>query len=197
MRILMKVKQKCPLLTYRRPFVGHSNSSINYVMDSGYFCPLFIILEVLNIKELQINEEIREREVRLIDVDGTQLGVVPLRKAMDIAMERKLDLVNIAPTAKPPVCKVLDYGKYKYELAKKEKEARKKSKRATEFLRDGDKVKVSVRFRGRELGHTDLGRVVLDQFVEMVSDYSTVEKKPVMEGRSMVMFLAPKVVKED
>ncbi len=139
---------------------------------------------------------------------------------MDIAAERKLDLVNVAPTAKPPVCKILDYGKYKYELAKKEKEARRnqkiitvkeirmtpnidthdlevKSKRAVEFLKDGDKVKVSVRFRGRELGHTELGRVVLDQFFEMVSDYSNVEKRPVMEGRSMVMFLSPKAVKED
>ncbi len=166
------------------------------------------------IKELQINEEIREREVRLIDADGSQLGVMPTRRALDIAMERKLDLVNVAPTAKPPVCKILDYGKYKYELAKKEKEARKnqktitvkevrmtpnidthdlevKARRATEFLRNGDKVKVSVRFRGRQLGHTDLGREVLDEFVEMVSDYSVVEKKPVMEGRSMVMFLAP------
>ena len=139
--------------------------------------------------------------------------MVPFRKAMDIAAERKLDLVNVAPTAKPPVCKILDYGKYKYELAKKEKEARRnqkiitvkeirmtpnidthdlevKSKRAVEFLKDGDKVKVSVRFRGRELGHTELGRVVLDQFFEMVSDYSNVEKRPVMEGRSMVMFLS-------
>lgn len=146
--------------------------------------------------------------------------MVPFRKAMDIAAERKLDLVNVAPTAKPPVCKILDYGKYKYELAKKEKEARRnqkiitvkeirmtpnidthdlevKSKRAVEFLKDGDKVKVSVRFRGRELGHTELGRVVLDQFFEMVSDYSNVEKRPVMEGRSMVMFLSPKAVKED
>mgnify|MGYP002724190032 CR=1 FL=1 len=181
--------------------------------------PAIFYEEVLAIKELQINGEIREREVRLIDADGTQLGVMPTRKAMDIATERKLDLVNVAPTAKPPVCKILDYGKYKYELAKKEKEARKnqktitvkevrmtpnidthdlevKVKRAIDFLENGDKVKVSVRFRGRELGHTELGREVLDQFVEMVSEYSTVEKKPAMEGRSMVMFLAPKATKE-
>lgn len=176
--------------------------------------------EVPAIKELQINDEIREREVRLIDADGTQLGVMPTRRALEIAGERKLDLVNVAPTAKPPVCKILDYGKYKYELAKKEKEARRnqktitvkevrmtpnidthdldvKARRASEFLRNGDKVKVSVRFRGRELGHTELGREVLEEFVEMVSEYSTVEKKPVMEGRSMVMFLAPKAIKED
>ncbi|MDG2769742.1 translation initiation factor IF-3, partial [Vibrio parahaemolyticus] len=125
------------------------------------------------IKELQINEEIREKEVRLIDVDGTQLGIVPIKKALEIANERRLDLVNVAPTANPPVCRILDYGKYKYELTKKEKEARKnqkiinvkeirltpnieehdlqvKANRAIEFLKDGDKVKVTVRFKGRE-----------------------------------------------
>lgn len=182
--------------------------------------PAIFNSEVRAIKELQINSEIREREVRLIDVDGTQLGVVPTRKALDIAAERKLDLVNVAPTAKPVVCKILDYGKYKYELAKKEKEARKnqrtinvkeirmtpnidthdldvKARRAMEFLKDGDKVKVSVRFRGRELGHTELGREVLDQFTEMVSEVSSVEKKPVLEGRHMVMFLSPTTNKED
>lgn len=172
------------------------------------------------IKELQINHEIREREVRLIDADGSQMGVVPTRKALDIAAERKLDLVNVAPTAKPPVCKILDYGKYKYELAKKEKEARKnqktitvkeirmtpnidthdlntKAKRATEFLRNGDKVKVSVRFRGRELGHTEIGKDVLNLFTETVGNDAVVEKKPMMEGRSMVMFLAPNQNKEE
>jgi translation initiation factor IF-3 len=172
------------------------------------------------IKELQINDQIREREVRLIDADGQQLGVMPTRRAIDIAMEKKLDLVNVAPNAKPPVCKILDYGKYKYELAKKEKEARKnqrtitvkevrmspnidthdlevKARNAREFLKNGDKVKVSVRFRGRELGHTEVVREVLDYFVEMVSEYSTIEKRPAMEGRSMVMFLGPKSSKED
>ena len=159
------------------------------------------------IKELQINDQIREREVRLIDADGQQLGVMPTRRAIDIAMEKKLDLVNVAPNAKPPVCKILDYGKYKYELAKKEKEARKnqrtitvkevgrspnidthdlevKARNAREFLKNGDKVKVSVRFRGRELGHTELGREVLDDFVEMVSEYSTIEKRQI--GRAHV-----------
>ena len=136
------------------------------------------------IKELQINDQIREREVRLIDADGQQLGVMPTRRAIDIAMEKKLDLVNVAPNAKPPVCKILDYGKYKYELAKKEKEARKnqrtitvkevrmspnidtqdlevKARNAREFLKNGDKVKGSVRLGGGELGHTGLGREVL------------------------------------
>ena len=134
---------------------------------------------------------------------------------MEIANDRKLDLVNVAPTAKPPVCKILDYGKYKYEIAKKEKEAKKnqkvinikeirlspnieihdlttKSNRAAEFLRDGDKVKVSVRFRGREMGHTEMGREVLDDFVKLVGDVGTIEKAAKLEGRNMIMFLAPK-----
>ncbi len=167
------------------------------------------------IKELQINEEIRDKEVRLIDADGSQLGVVPTRKAMEIANERKLDLVNVAPNAKPPVCKILDYGKYKYELAKKEKEAKKnqkvisikeirmtpniethdmttKANRAIEFLKDGDKVKVSVRFRGREMGHTEMGRVVLDDFVKIIGDAGIIEEAAKLEGRNMVMFLTPK-----
>ena len=145
---------------------------------------LNIIRRCCIIKELQINEEIRDKEVRLIDVDGTQLGIVATRKAIEIAEERKLDLVKVAPTANPPVCRVMDYGKYKYELAKKEKEARKnqkvinikeirltpnieahdlnvKARTATRFLESGDKVKVSVRFRGREMGHTEIGREVL------------------------------------
>ena len=174
-----------------------------------------IIRRCCTIKELQINEEIREKEVRLIDVDGSQLGVVPIKWAMEIANDRKLDLVNVAPTAKPPVCKILDYGKYKYEIAKKEKEAKKnqkvinikeirlspnieihdlttKSNRAAEFLRDGDKVKVSVRFRGREMGHTEMGREVLDDFVKLVGDVGTIEKAAKLEGRNMIMFLAPK-----
>ena len=167
------------------------------------------------IKELQINEEIREKEVRLIDVDGSQMGVVPIKRAMEVANERRLDLVNVAPTAKPPVCRVMDYGKYKYEIAKKEKEARKnqkiinvkeirltpkieshdlnvKANRAIEFLQDGDKVKVSVRFRGREMGHTQLGRVVLDDFFELISEFGKIEKPAKLEGRNMVMFVMPK-----
>ncbi len=134
---------------------------------------------------------------------------------MDTSEERKLDLVMIAPTAKPPVCKIMDYGKYKYELAKKEKEARKnqkiinvkeirltpnieihdlqvKAKRANEFLKDGDKVKVSVRFRGREMGHTEIGRVVLNDFVKLISEVGTIEKAAKLEGRNMVMHLTPK-----
>ncbi len=187
---------------------------------AGVLCPFFFIYEFkirrcCTIKELQINEEIRDKEVRLIDVDGSQLGVVPTRKAMEIANERKLDLVNVAPNAKPPVCKILDYGKYKYEIAKKEKEAKKnqkvinvkeirltpniethdlttKANRAIEFLGDGDKVKVSVRFRGREMGHTEMGKVVIDDFLKIVGDAGIVEKQAKLEGRNMIMFLAPK-----
>ena len=166
-------------------------------------------------KELQINEEIREREVRLIDVDGEQVGVISTQKALDMAFSHKLDLVKVAPNAKPPVCRIMDYGKYKYELAKKEKEARKnqktmnlkevrmspsieehdlnvKAKQAITFLNAGDKVKVSVRFRGRELGHTEMGRTVLNNFIEIIGENGKVDKRPKMEGRNMVMFLVPK-----
>lgn len=169
------------------------------------------------IKELQINEEIRDREVRLIAADGEQIGVVSIRDAQQRAEDSNLDLVKISPNAKPPVCKIMDYGKYKYEQAKKEKEARKKQKvinlkeirltpvieendlkvkanRAIDFLKDEDKVKVSVRFRGREMGHTEAGRVVLERFAELTSEYGVIEKKPRLEGRNMIMFLNPKSV---
>lgn len=181
----------------------------------AYLCPfLFCLWRCLVIKELQINEEIREREVRLIDHEGEQLGIVPIEKAQQIAEEAKLDLVNMAPTAKPPVCRVMDYGKHRYDMLKKEKDAKKKQKtisvkelrltpnieshdlntkanKAKEFLQGGNRVKVSVRFRGREMGHTDIGRKVLDEFTELISEYGEVDKKPKMEGRSMTMFLAP------
>ena len=143
------------------------------------------------------------------------MGVVSFKRAMEVATERNLDLVNVAPTAKPPVCKILDYGKYKYELAKKEKEARKnqktinikeirltpnievhdlnvKANRAIDFLKDGDKVKVAVRFRGREMGHTEMGREVLDDFFELISEVGKIEKAARLEGRNMVMFVMPK-----
>ena len=151
----------------------------------------------------------------MIDADGSQLGIVPIKKALSIAEERKLDLVNVAPNANPPVCKIMDYGKYKYELTKKEKEAKKKqkvinvkeirltpnieihdlqvkAKRANEFLGNGDKVKVSVRFRGREMGHTEIGKDVLNDFANLTKDYGIIEKPAKLEGRNMIMFLAPK-----
>ncbi|MEJ8751096.1 translation initiation factor IF-3 [Lagierella sp. ICN-221743] len=166
------------------------------------------------IKELQINEGIRAKEVRLIGADGEQIGVVSINEALDAAREADLDLVNIAPNAKPPVCKVIDYGKYRYEAIKREKEAKKKQKvinvkelrlspnidthdlevkanQANNFLKKGDRVKVTVRFRGRELGHTSIGKDVLNDFAELTSENGIIDKKPTMEGRSMVMFLAP------
>nr|WP_276572124.1 translation initiation factor IF-3 [Crassaminicella indica] len=167
------------------------------------------------IKELEINEEIRDREVRLIDMDGTQLGVISGKKALEIAMQKRLDLVKIAPQAKPPVCKIMDYGKYKFEQSKKEKEAKKKQKvinvkevrlslnieqhdlgvkanNAIKFLSKGDKVKVTLRFKGREMGYSKLGYDVMDKFAQLISEVGTVEKKPNLEGRNMTMFLAPK-----
>ena len=164
--------------------------------------------------EHQINEEIRDNEVRLISNDGEQLGIVAIQKAQDIAVEKGMDLVKIAPQAKPPVCKIMDYGKFRFEQAKREKEARKnqrvveikeirltpnidigdlntKVKNACRFLKDGDKVKVSVRFRGREVTHSSLGQDLLHRFAELCSECSTVEKQPKLEGRQMLMFLAP------
>lgn len=187
----------------------------NYDEFAGIFlgARFFNLRRCLEIKELQINEEIREKEVRLVDDEGNQLGVVSKNQAIELATAKKLDLVNVAPNAKPPVCRIMDYGKYRYEQEKKEKEARKKQKvinvkelrfspniedhdlntkanRAIDFLKNGDRVKVSVRFRGREMGHTDLGREVLDKFYDLISEYGVVDKKPKMEGRSLVMFLS-------
>jgi len=156
--------------------------------------------------EHQINEEIRDKEVRLISNDGEQLGIVAIQKAQEIAVEKGMDLVKIAPQAKPPVCKIMDYGKFRFEQAKREKEARKnqrvveikeirltpnidigdlntKVKNACRFLKDGDKVKVSVRFRGREVTHSSLGQDLLHRFAELCSECSTVEKQPKLEGR--------------
>lgn len=163
----------------------------------------------------QTNEEIRDKEVRLIDADGSQLGVMPVANAMRVAFNRGLDLVKIAPQAVPPVCKVMDYGKFRFEQAKREKEARKnqhvvdvkevqlsvgigihdynvKLTRAKRFIEDGDKVKVSVRFRGREMAHTSLGQELLLKFAADCAETAVVEKAPKLEGRQMLLFLAPK-----
>ena len=170
---------------------------------------------MLTITELMINEQIRDKEIRLIDENGEQLGIVSSREAQKIADERKLDLVKIAPTAKPPVCRIMDYGKYKFDQAKKEKEARKKQKtvdvkelrlspsidthdvqvkvkKANEFLKDGDKVKISIRFRGREIGHSKVGMQIMEDFAKATEEFGTVDKQPKMEGKSLVMVLAPK-----
>ncbi len=162
-----------------------------------------------------INEQIRDREIRVIGEDGEQLGVMSARDAMKLAQEADLDLVKIAPAAKPPVCKIIDYGKYRYEMARKEKEARKKQKvidvkevrlspnieendlntkasAARKFIVKGDKVKVTLRFRGREMAHMQTSKHILDDFAEKLSDVAAIEKEPKLEGRSMIMFLAKK-----
>ena len=162
-----------------------------------------------------INEQIRDKEVRLIGSDGEQLGIMSAKEAMFKAQEAGLDLVKIAPQAKPPVCKIIDYGKYRYELARKEKEAKKKQKTvevkevrlspnidvndlntkcnsARKFIEKGNKVKVSLRFRGREMAHIDSTKHILEDFAEKLSDIAVIEKAPKMEGRSMMMFLTEK-----
>jgi translation initiation factor IF-3 len=169
----------------------------------------------LSSKELRINEQIRVGEVRLIDEEGKQLGVVPIAEALNLAREAGTDLVEIAPQAVPPVCKVLDYGKYRFELEKKGRESKKKqklikmkeirmqpkieehdlqfkSKHCREFLDEGNKVKVTIRFRGRELAHTERGKVVLEKFLALLEDAFILEKEPAMEGRFMSMVIGPK-----
>lgn len=166
-------------------------------------------------KDFRINEEIRAREVRVVDGDGTQMGVMPVRDALRLAEEKQLDLVEISPAAKPPVCRIMDYGKYRYEQSKREKEAKKKqkiisvkevklrpniedhdfevkAKNAVRFLKDGDKVKATIIFRGREIVHTQLGQQLLKRLAEYVKDFSTVERQPKLEGKNMIMILAPK-----
>ncbi len=168
-----------------------------------------------NNNELQINEEIRDKEIRVIDVDGAQLGIMSAKDAQKIAFEKNLDLVKIAPQATPPVCKIMDYGKYCFEQTKREKEARKNQKvvdikeirmfstidthdfntkvnQAVKFLKSGDKLKVSVRFRKRAIAHPQLGEELLQRFKEACSEAGVVEKPIKMEGRSLVMFVSPK-----
>ena len=162
-----------------------------------------------------INEQIRDREIRLIGEDGQQLGIMSSREAMKIAREAELDLVKIAPQAKPPVCKIIDYGKYRYELARKEKEAKKKQKTievkevrlspnidsndlntkiasARKFIEKGNKVRVTLRFRGREMAHVQSSRHILDEFAKALEDIALVDKPAKMVGRSMAMFLTEK-----
>ena len=169
-------------------------------------------------KEQQINEEIRDKEIRVISDDGEQLGIMSASQALKIAESKNLDLVKIAPTAKPPVCKIMDYGKYRFEKAKKEKEARKNQKiveikeirlslnidthdfetkinHARKFIAAGNKVKVSIRFRGREMAHPELGLTTMKRCAEALEDCATVEKPATLEGRQMLMFMAPKSAK--
>lgn len=181
---------------------------------------LFYSLEVLTIstKDIPINEQITFKEVRVIDSDGSQLGILPIKDALNAAYEKDLDLVNVSPNANPPVCKIMDYGKYRFEIAKREKEARKNQKvietkeirlglgidkhdfetkgnHAIQFLKAGNKLKVSIRFRGRELGHPEIGLEIMSRFAEYCQEYAVVEKPAKMESRNMLMFLAPKTNK--
>ena len=167
------------------------------------------------ISDLFINEQIRDKEVRVIGEDGEQLGIMSAKEALQLAEEAGVDLVKIAPTAKPPVCKIVDYGKFKYEQTRKEKEAKKKQKvieikeirlspnidtndlntkvnAARKFITKGDRVKVTLRFRGREMTHMNNSKHILDDFAEALADIAVVEKAPKVEGRSMTMFLAEK-----
>ncbi len=189
-------------------------------LERNFSFELFIIFwRCLGIsKENQINEEIRDKEVRVISADGEQVGVMSAKEALSLAEKSNLDLVKIAPNAVPPVCKIMDYGKFKFEQAKREKEAKKKQKvmdikevrlslnidtgdfntkvnHALRFLKDGDKVKVSIRFRGREMAHTDNGIVIMQRFADACSETGSVEKPAKLEGRSMLMFLVPKASK--
>ena len=190
------------------------------LLDVGIFCSrLCYYLRrcfTIAIKELAINTDIKFKEVRVIDSDGSQLGIISIDKALDSAYAKDLDLVCMSPNSDPPVCKIMDYGKYKFEQMKREKEAKKNQKvieikeiriiglgidthdfetkgnHAIRFLKDGNKVKVSIRFRGRELGHAESGLALMDNFAKYCEEYCTVEKAAKMEGRNMLMFLAPK-----
>lgn len=176
---------------------------------------LSILWRCTTISDLMINEQIRDKEVRLIGENGDQLGVMSAREALKLAEEAELDLVKIAPTAKPPVCKIIDYGKYRYELARKEKEAKKKQKtvevkevrlspnidtndlntkvnNAKKFIQKGNKVKVTLRFRGREMAHMQTSKHILDDFAEMLKDVAAIEKPAKLEGRSISMVLTEK-----
>lgn len=174
-------------------------------------------METISKQKYLINEEIRDREVRVMDSEGEALGIMPTKSALEMAVTKQMDLVLIAPQALPPVCKIMDFGKFLYETQKKEKEAKKKqkvvlikeirisptieehdlivkAKNAEKFLKDGDKVKVTVRFRGREADYAHFGNVLLKQFAERLSEVSIIEKSAKLEGKNMFMFLTPKKV---
>ncbi len=173
------------------------------------------VLNISKQQEQQINEEIRDKEVRVISADGEQLGIMSAEEALKIAEQRNLDLVKIAPMAKPPVCKVMDYGKFRFEKAKKEKEAKKNQKiietkeirlslnidthdfetkinHAKKFIAAGNKLKISIRFRGREMAHPEIGLNIMEKAAEVLEEVAVIEKAAKLEGRQMLMFMAPK-----
>ena len=191
-----------------------------FLYDKTGMCNSFLFYFIVywegkKISDLMVNEQIRDREVRVIGENGEQLGIMPSREAMRLAEEAGLDLVKIAPTAKPPVCKIVDYGKFRYEQTRKEKEAKKKQRiidvkeirlspnidkndlntkvnSAKKFITKGDKVKITLRFRGREMAHMANSKHILDDFAQALSDIAVIEKAPKVEGRSMTMFLTEK-----
>jgi len=192
-----------------------------YLKEIRVFASIFNAWEVFYISNVnyQINEEITDDEVRLIDEDGTQLGIMSSEDAMKIAIEKEVDLVKIAGSSKPPVCKIMDYGKYRYEQAKREKEVRRhqhvvevkeirmspsigtndfnvKLKNGVKFLKEGDRLKVTIRFRGREMAHTDIGEKLLLRFAEECAEFGNVDKNPKLDGRHMSLFLTPKQTKQ-
>ncbi len=184
--------------------------------ENRFDFPLILFLEVPHISKQEhlINEEITVAQVRLVGEDGAQLGIVPIDEAQNLSIDKGLDLVMIAPKAEPPVCRIMDYGKFRFEQEKREKEAKKKQQvvevkeiqlscnigehdfqtklnHAIRFLKDGNKVKVCVRFKGREMRHTELGMDIVMRFAEAASEYAQIDKKPVLEGRNLTLFLAP------
>lgn len=192
---------------------GQSDYPLFLCVEAGL--EFYFFMEGTTISDLFINEQIRDKEVRVVGEDGEQLGVMSAKDALKLAEEAGVDLVKIAPTAKPPVCKIVDYGKFKYEQTRKEKEAKKKQKvveikeirlspnidtndlntkmnAARKFLTKGDKVKITLRFRGREMAHMGSSKHILDDFAEALSDIAVVEKAAKIEGRSMTMFLTEK-----
>ncbi len=219
-------KQKRPLLTRRRRQRGfhHTGHALSWAFSgvafrAAHFCCVFsrkVNRRCVSINnDLMINEEIRDREVRVVDQNGAQLGIMSTHQALLLAEERQLDLVKIAPQARPPVCKLMDYGKYRFEQSKREREIRKnqkvitikevrlsatiedhdvdvKFKNAVKFLKDGNKVKVTIRFRGRQITHSEIGREVMKQFAERIKEYGNVERAPLIEGRNMTMLIAPR-----
>ena len=232
---MLDIQKKCSIIlqenkeehnrSHPQGLLKGSISKITYIgvfqfIADGSCRPFVLFLEVLIIsaKDIPINEQITFKEVRVIDADGSQLGILPIKEAIEAAYAKDLDLVNVSPNANPPVCKIMDYGKYRFDIAKREKEARKNQKtietkeirlglsidkhdfetkgnHAIQFLKSGNKLKVSIRFRGRELGHPEIGLDIMKRFAEYCQEYSVVEKPAKLEGRNMIMILAPKPAK--
>lgn len=205
------VKQKLPASHRANSFQHRSMALIRRII-CGWILPAYFFWRCVPINEIYINDEITAKEVRVITAEGEQLGVMSTQEAIRIAEGKNMDLCLIAPKSVPPVCKIMDYGKYRFEMQKKLKEAKKnqrvtdlheiqlsvtieehdmgvKAKKAHEFLKAGDRVKVSIRFRSRQIAHPEIGLAVMNSFFELVKDVAKIEKKPIVEGRNMTMIL--------